>query len=67
MSQSPLTKQDLLEALEPIRERLGAVEERLGVIETDVHAIKTVLRIDEQIDSLLTITNGRRPAPNGAA
>ena len=67
MSKPPLTKQELLEALEPVKERLGAVEERLGAIETDVHTIKTVLQIDEQIENLRTVLDGRRTAPKSPA
>lgn len=56
----PLTKQDLLDALKPI-------ENRLSAIETDVHTIKTVLEIDAQIENLRLVLDGRRTAPKNTA
>ena len=41
--------------------RLKSIDERLETVETDVHTIKTVLQIDEQIENLRTLLDGRRP------
>lgn len=54
-----LTKQDLIDVLKPI-------ENRLGTIETDVHTIKTVLQIDEQVENLRTVLDRRSTARDTA-
>ena len=52
-------RKKVLRQFELLNERLDSIDQRLEAVETDVHTIKTVLQIDEQIENLRTLR--RRP------
>ena len=41
--------------------QLKSIDQRLEAIETDMHTVKTILQIDEQIENLRTVLDSRRP------
>ena len=48
-------RKKVLRQFELLNERLDSIDQRLESVETDVHTIKTVLQIDEQIENLRTL------------
>jgi hypothetical protein len=54
-SSDPITKVDLIEALQPISKRLDRIEKWLDSIETDIWEIKSdISRIDANIEIMAT-------------
>ena len=52
---TPITKEDLTQALEPIFKRFDAIDKRLDSIETDIREIKSdISRIDANIEIMAT-------------
>ena len=65
-----LTRQDVAEAvaeaLDPVNKRLDSIDQRLANIETEVRTIKSILKIEEQVENLMLVRGQQRSAiPNG--
>ena len=50
-----LTKQDLVDALEPIGKRFGVIDKRLGVIERQLRAIMRHFDIEDEMENIATV------------